>query len=176
MPTFLRNLLVLGSAVGFTYLGVRAFNTYKAIQGLKYRILGIKIKEGTSLMDVLSGNFILVLQIAIINESTSEIPFQGMNLNIYLNENYFANTVIPKGKMIPAKSVVKLDVDILTSSDQLSTILINNVREVISGKNVTARLQGYIIGLDQKIPVNESFIVNEIKPLQETNQNILSNV
>lgn len=170
MDKSIRNLLIMGSFLGLGYMGFKAYKTYEAVKGLKYKILGVKLKED-SWLEALAGGFKFVISIAIINTSTESVPFESLFLKVFLNGQFVSDVAIPKGKPVPPKSTIKLNIDFNTSADQLNDILLEELASVVTGGRIDVNLKGHIKTSGVFIPVDETFILNEVKPLE--NQKIL---
>jgi len=149
--------------VGGGLIVASLFRTHKFIQNVKslnFDINGVRLKPA-SWLEHLANGFTFVLDLSIINDTAEAIPFDGLDLTTYLNGTFLGNARITQGRMIPPFSKINLDLEFTTDIESMTSNLEESVRLATMGEKIVVDVQGYVQGVKVKMPVDESFILNE---------------
>lgn len=140
-------------------LGIKYFNTSKAVERFTYRIGKLRIKKQGSLVNYLLNGLICVVDIYIQNPSDTTITFQQLVVDVYIDDRRLTRIDIRDPKPISARNETAISSEFKVNINNLSTSLAGIVKSFLSKEdtpiNKNASLKGYIQASDIRLPIDE---------------------
>ncbi len=165
MPTKKQNNNGLKIFAGFAALsilvgvGIKYFNTSKAVERFTYRIGKLRIKKQGNWINYLLNGLICTVDIYIQNPSDTTITFQQLVTDIYIDDKRLTRIDIRDPKPISARDETAISTEFKLNLNNLSSSLVDIVKSFLSKDdtaiNKNATLKGYIQASDIRLPIDE---------------------
>lgn len=156
----LKGILVFTGIAGLIFAGYKSKNIFDAVNQLEYKILDVKIVKRKNWTDYLIHGIDLIITVQVTNKSNSGIPFQGLNLDVTIDNEFIGNVKINKGSTVPPKSIINLNLQMNLEAEKIDSVVWDSLQKLLQNKTINVNVKGTIQGANVSFDINENIPVN----------------